>query len=75
MNKLFLSLSLLLFSTFSFGWWNTGHATVCQIAENHLTPEVKAEVDRLLGNKSFAESCNWPDYVRPNREILFLGIM
>ena len=45
MNKLFLSLSLLLFSTFSFGWWNTGHATVCQIAENHLTPEVKAEVE------------------------------
>jgi len=71
MNKLFLSLSLLLFSTFSFGWWNTGHATVCQIAENHLTPEVKAEVDRLLDNKSFAESCNWPDYVRPNRDNTF----
>jgi len=71
MRKILLSVILLLTSTSAFSFWNTGHATVCQIAENKLSAEAKEQVDFLLDNKNFAESCNWPDYVRPDRNNTF----
>jgi len=71
MRKILLSVILLLTSTSAYSFWNTGHATVCKIAENKLSIEAKAEVDKLLGGMNFPESCNWPDYVRPNRDVTF----
>jgi len=49
----------------TFGWGETGHRTVCQIAYAELTSTARAEVDRLINldpdYDSFNESCLFAD--------------
>lgn len=46
-------------------WGETGHRVVCQIAYEELSPEARAELDRLLSLdpdfETFAESCLFAD--------------
>lgn len=52
-------------------WGFEGHRIVCEIAWQRLTPEARAMVGELLrapgAAPTFAESCTWPDEVRPDR--------
>jgi len=48
-------------------WGREGHEIVAAIAEAHLNPATKAEIDRLLrshGETSLASIANWADNVR-----------
>ncbi len=49
-----------------FGWGRDGHKIAGTIAEQHLTPEAKAAVARLLGKKSLADVSTWADEIRSN---------
>jgi hypothetical protein len=59
-----LSLQIFMPGT-ALGWGETGHRVVCQIAYEELSPDARAEVDRLLDLDlrfdSFAESCLFAD--------------
>jgi hypothetical protein len=47
-----------------YGWGATGHRTVGQIAEWHLSKEATSEVKSLLGRESLAEAATYPDEIR-----------
>ncbi|MGI9200757.1 MAG: S1/P1 nuclease, partial [Woeseiaceae bacterium] len=51
--------------SFAFGWGETGHRVVCQIAYDELLPAARSELDRLIALDrdfdSFAESCLFAD--------------
>jgi hypothetical protein len=63
MKKVFAGLLVMCF-TQVIGWGVTGHRTVGQIAENHLTKKAKNEIDRILDGKSLAYVSNWMDDIR-----------
>lgn len=64
------ALFFLLLPSLAFSWGQVGHYVVCEIAYEELTPEAKAEVDRLLeleaNGESFASSCVFADF--PERQ-------
>jgi len=65
-NILVFLLSVILPSV-AFAWGGDGHQIVCLIAEDRLTPEVKAAIHDLLGadlNISHAEIASWADEYR-----------
>ena len=45
-------------------WGVTGHRTVGEIAERHLSPQAKTAVDKLLGHETMAEASTWADEIR-----------
>ena len=56
-----LLLAMVLFPSLVFGWGETGHRVVCQIAYEELQPDARAELNRLLALDpefdNFADSC------------------
>lgn len=63
--SLIATLALVLSSSFnSFGFGRVGHATVAKIAENHLTPAAKANIEKYIDGKSITEVASWMDQVR-----------
>lgn len=69
--KRYLTL-LLLCPAAAFGWGDTGHRAVCEIAWVELEAPARAEVERLIGLdpqfETFAESCTWADTPERQRE-------
>jgi hypothetical protein len=63
-SPLFFWVSLFVVSVILVSWGVTGHRTVGQIAENHLTPKALAGVRDLLGSESLADVSTWADEVR-----------
>jgi len=47
-----------------FGWGRDGHKIASAIATQHLTPEAKTAVTRLLGDQSIADVSTWADEIR-----------
>lgn len=45
-------------------WGPVGHRTVATIAYNHLTPQAKAGIRKLIGDTSLADISTWADEVR-----------
>jgi hypothetical protein len=45
-------------------WGVTGHRTIGEIAERHLSPQAKIAVDKLLGHETMAEASTWADEIR-----------
>jgi hypothetical protein len=45
-------------------WGETGHRAIGQIAENHLSPQAKADVSELLGGKSLADVSTYADEIK-----------
>lgn len=65
--KKYVLLSLVLgLSVCLISWGVTGHRTIGEIAERHLTPQAKAGVKELLGHQSLAEVSTWADEIRPD---------
>jgi len=68
MKKFILCLGAISIALFLGSWGFTGHKTIAQIAENHLTPQAKSAVQALLGNESRADAATWADEVRNETE-------
>lgn len=52
----------------AFAWGGEGHSVIAELASHRLTPQARAEIERLLGpGVSLASQANWADDVRPNR--------
>lgn len=56
----------------SAAWGPEGHAIVGQIAMRFLTPEVKQNVLKLLGNMPVDTAANWMDIMRSNSDYDFM---
>lgn len=70
--KRFIFLCLIcIFASYSsaYAWWGREHATVAQIAENHLTPKAKALMREYLGGRPMAYYAAHPDHFRHQMQI------
>ena len=47
-----------------FSWGQNGHRIVAEICDQHLTPQAKAELQRIMGPDYLTELANWPDYIK-----------
>lgn len=45
-------------------WGSVGHRTVATIAANHLTPQAREAIRKLIGDTTLADISNWADEVR-----------
>lgn len=48
----------------AFAWGRLGHATIAQIAENHLSPKAKKTLDKYLNGRSIVHYSSYPDDYR-----------
>jgi hypothetical protein len=64
MKKFVLSGLAVVLSIGLISWGVTGHRTIGDIAERHLTPQAKAGVEELLGHQTLAEVSTWADEIR-----------
>jgi hypothetical protein len=62
-KPLLLAIGILL-SFHAFSWGLTGHRTIAEIAERHLTKKAKKEITKLIGRESLAWWANWPDFIK-----------
>lgn len=72
MKRILTILSALLLTSTAFAWSIREHATVAQIAEQHLTPKAKALVRKYLGGRPMAYYASHADFFR-NEMIIDLG--
>ena len=64
MKKLLLLFSLLTFCAFQAqGWGRLGHATIAEIAQRHLTPAARANIEKYTHGTPLAEYASWMDEV------------
>jgi hypothetical protein len=55
-----------------YGWGAQGHRLVALVAENHLTPAARKNVQVLLGDESLADVAVWADeYLQGNNQTSF----
>ena len=47
-----------------FGWGQTGHRVVGEIAEKHLNDKAKERISKILNGASLAEVSNWMDDIK-----------
>ena len=66
-----ITMALLMCGT-SFAWSIREHATIAQIAENHLTPKAKELIKEYLGGKPMAYYASHADFFR-NEMIVDIG--
>jgi len=63
--KYLLLIFLLIKSTQEVSAWGlTGHRTIAQIAENHLTKKARKNIDKIIGNQHLAYWSNWADFIK-----------
>lgn len=63
----FLAALLLLQPVTAYGWGQTGHRVVGEIAEQHLSKKARKAVQRILGTESMAMVANWMDDIKSDR--------
>lgn len=61
MKRLLLFCLALTAALNAFAWGQKGHDVTAWIAEQHLTPEAAAAIDRVLGGRSLVYYANWMD--------------
>lgn len=54
----------ILFSAQAFCWGTTGHRTIAEIAERHLTGKTKKQLKKIIGTQKLAYFANWPDFIK-----------
>lgn len=66
MKKLLFLLAAILVGscTAAFGWGKTGHDAIAAIAEAHLTPKARKQIERYLDGRSIIYYASWMDQVR-----------
>lgn len=66
LGKLFVAVGLCLASMQASAYGPTGHRVVAELAYRHMTPEARANLDKLLGDRFLAEVATLPDEMRSN---------
>lgn len=67
-NKAFTTVLFLLFmANNAFGWWEVGHKTVANIAEDNLSMVARKKVLSILGTTDLASVATWADDIRKQR--------
>jgi len=62
-----VSVSMLLVSPNLFAWGATGHRTVAEIAEKHLSKVAKEQINLILDNQSLAFVSTYADEIRSDK--------
>ncbi len=73
MKKLTSLFMLILVATQLFGWGQTGHRVIGQIAENHLSRKVKKQLSAILDGQSLAMVANFMDEIKSEPKYDSLG--
>lgn len=73
-TKISLALVLFLAPYNLLAWGVLGHRAIGRIAENHLTPRAKREMQRLLGTETLPLVTTWPDEIRPDPQYAPLAV-
>lgn len=60
----FLVFAFVLQSAEAYSWGTTGHRTIAEIAEHHLTNKSKRKLRKILGNQKLSYYANWPDFIK-----------
>src|SRR5665213_1384183 len=60
----FLTVTILFFTTTCFGWGRTGHHIIAEIARSIMNEYAKENVQGYLGSTSFEEATVWMDEMR-----------
>jgi len=47
-----------------YSWGLTGHRTIAEIAQQHLTNKSRKELKKLIGRETLAWWANWPDFIK-----------
>lgn len=71
--KLLPLLALWLLPLSGWAWGVVGHRAIGRIAENHLTPRARHEIQRLLGTETLPLISTWPDEIRPDPQYVALA--
>jgi hypothetical protein len=61
MRRLFALVVATLIATNAFAWGGLGHRTIAELAERHLTPTAKANIDKYTGGKPISDYATWMD--------------
>jgi hypothetical protein len=64
MKRTFASLGLILATLTAYGWGQTGHRVVGEIAWQHLNKKAQKNVQRVLGDESLAMCANYMDFIK-----------
>lgn len=64
MRLLLLAVVILISSTHTFGWGQTGHRVTGRIADLYLNKKAKKELERILYGQSLAMASTWMDEIR-----------
>ncbi len=64
MKKLANTFFLCVLSITVFGWGQTGHRVVAEIAQQNLSKKAKAELSKIMGHESLVEASTWMDNVK-----------
>lgn len=62
--RLFFFISLVALSSTAYCWGLTGHRTIAEIAEAHLTKKAKKGIREIIGKETLALWSNWPDFIK-----------
>ena len=54
----------MIISTAAFCWGLTGHRTIAEIAESHLSKKAKKGIREIIGEETLAVWSNWPDFIK-----------
>ncbi len=68
-RSLTIALAMLLVAPVVQAWGPLGHAVVAELAQRHLNPAARAEVERLLAPEhvhALADIASWPDEIQDN---------
>src|ERR1700757_4251726 len=48
-------------------WGHKGHRIIAEIAEDHLTPEARKALRKLMGSDDIVQYATWADHIRRER--------
>lgn len=68
MKKLIFTLLICSYSIMTFGWGQTGHRVVAQVAHNHLTKKAQRALHDIMGHESLVEASMWMDHMKSNHD-------
>lgn len=64
MKSLFAGIIALFICQLSFGWGQTGHRVVGEVAERSLNPKAQIKIADILNGQSLAQVSNWMDNIK-----------
>lgn len=72
MKRFICALALCFIASFNgWSWGRIAHETIAMIAENHLTPKARKQVEKYLGGQSVVYYAKYMDEIRKTPDYLF----